>query len=315
MKIVVTGAAGAIGSHLSERLVKDGHKVVGIDALTSYYDPKIKRETGRVLEEQGVEMHYVNLLEDETLELIHDAQIIFHLAAQPGISATTSFNDYLENNIIATYKLLERARGNKNLEAFINASTSSVYGMVANSAEDKEPKPASWYGATKLGAEQLVLSYYRSFNLPVVNLRFFSVYGERERPEKFFHKLIKAMHEDKEITLYEGSENHVRSYSYIGDIIDGCMRVLDKRGSILGETFNLGNDKTNTTGEGLKFVEEIMGKKAKIKKVPARVGDQLETAAQIDKARNILGYEPKTDLKTGLSKEVEWYGKFIHGKF
>ncbi len=315
MKIVVTGAAGAIGSHLSERLVQAGHQVVGIDALTDYYDPRLKEATAKILETQGVEMHYKNLLEDETLKLVEDVQVVFHLAAQPGISSTTPFEHYLNNNIVVTHKLVEKLKENKNLEAFINASTSSVYGAQANGPEWTEPKPSSWYGVTKLGAEQLALSAYRTFGLPVVNIRFFSVYGERERPEKFFHKLIKAIYEDKEITLYDGSENHIRSYSYVGDIVDGCMKALEKRKEILGETFNLGNDKTNTTGEGLKFIEEIMGKKAKIKVVPKRAGDQLETGAVIEKARRVLGYEPKTDLKTGLEKEVKWYGESVYGKF
>jgi UDP-glucuronate 4-epimerase len=315
MKIVITGAAGAIGSHLAERLIKDGHTVIGIDALTPYYDPNIKQSTGKILEDKGVEMHYKNLLEDDTLELVKDANIVFHLAAQPGISSTTPFNDYLNNNIVVTQRLLEALKDSHTLEAFINASTSSVYGAHANDTEEAPPKPTSWYGATKLAAEQLALSYWRDKKMPVINLRFFSVYGERERPEKFFHKLIKAMHEDKEITLFEGSENHVRSYTYVGDIVDGCLSALEKRSSILGETFNLGNDATNTTGEGLRIVEELMGNPALIKVVPKRSGDQLETAAQIGKAKEMLGYSPKVGLREGLEKEVRWYSEFIHGKF
>lgn len=315
MKIVITGAAGAIGSHLAERLNSLGHDVVGIDAFTNYYDPQIKKATAKELENQGIKIINKDLVTDDLVEDLNNAEIIFHLAAQPGISATTPFSDYLKNNFIATERLLEHSKSNKNLQAFINASTSSIYGAVANGPETSVPEPTSNYGVTKLAAEQLALSYFRSHNLPVINLRFFSVYGERERPEKFFYKLIKSIYEDKEITVFEGSENHIRSYSYIGDIIDGCVAAFDKREAILGETFNLGNDKTNTTGEGIAFVEEIMGKKAKIIKPPKRLGDQLETGAKIDKARKLLGYNPKTDLKTGLEKEVKWYGEKVHGKF
>lgn len=315
MKIVVTGAAGAIGSHLSERLNGLGHEVLGVDSLTSYYDPKIKKATAKELEDQGIKIIYKDLAEDDLKEEFENAEIIFHLAAQPGISATTPFADYLKNNFIATERILESIVGNKNLKAFINASTSSIYGVVANGPETSVPEPTSNYGVTKLAAEQLVLSYFRSLNLPAINLRFFSVYGERERPEKFFYKLIKSIYEDTEITVYEGSENHVRSYSYVGDIIDGCISAMDNRDEIFGETFNLGNSVTNTTGEGIAYVEEIMGKKAKINKVPKRLGDQLETGAKIDKAKKAFGYIPKTDLKTGLEKEIKWYGEKVHGKF
>jgi nucleoside-diphosphate-sugar epimerase len=315
MKIIVTGAAGAIGSHLSERLIKEGHEVIGIDALTPYYDPRIKESTGKYLESLGVKMFYDNLLTANLKTLLDGAQAVFHLAAQPGISSTTPFEDYLNNNFVATFKLLEAVKDLKTLEIFINASTSSVYGSVANGPETVAPAPTSNYGVTKLAAEQLALSYYRSLHLPIINIRFFSVYGERERPEKFYFKLIKAMYEDDEITMYEGSEHHVRSYSYIGDIINGCILALDKRKDVVGETFNLGNDKTNTTGEGLEIVEELMGKKARIKLIPKRLGDQLETGAKIDKARELLGYNPTTDLRTGLKKQIDWYGEFVHGKF
>ncbi|MHB1330550.1 MAG: NAD-dependent epimerase/dehydratase family protein [Minisyncoccota bacterium] len=315
MKIVITGAAGAIGSHLAERLVTDGHEVVGIDALTPYYDPDLKQATGSILESKGIKMHYKNLLDHEVESLFEGAQAIFHMAAQPGISSSTPFDDYLNNNIVATQRVLEIARKLPKLEVFINASTSSVYGSVANGVETTHPTPTSNYGVTKLAAEQLALSYFRSLKLPVVNIRFFSVYGERERPEKFFFKLIKAMYEDVPITMFEGSENHVRSYTYISDIVNGCIEALKRRGEILGETFNLGNNKTSTTGEAMHIVEKLMGKKAIVKVVPKRLGDQLETAAKVDKARQMLGYTPEIDLVTGLKKEIDWYGEFIHGKF
>jgi len=315
MKIIVTGAAGAIGSHLAERLLLESHEVIGIDALTPYYDSRIKEATSKLLESKGVKMHYKNLLDEDVSSIFDGVEAIFHLAAQPGISTVTPFDDYLNNNIIATYKLLEIAQNLPSLKVFINGSTSSVYGTFANGPETTLPAPSSYYGVTKLAGEQLALSYYRDKGLPVVNARFFSVLGERERPEKFFHKLIKALFEDKEITIYEGSDKHVRSYTYAGDIVEGIVKILENYEKVLGETFNLGNDKTNTTGEGLKMVEEIMGKKAKVKVVPKRAGDQLETGAKIDKARKLLGYEPKIDLKTALEREVEWYGGSIHGKY
>jgi len=314
MKIIVTGAAGAIGSHLCERILALEHEVVGVDALTSYYDPAIKRINVADVELAGGRVHFLDLAVDDISHLLTGTDFIFHLAAQPGISATTPFEDYLNNNIIATHKLLEHARNIPTLKGFIYASTSSVYGKHAQGDEKSEPKPTSHYGVTKLASEQIVLALAREKGFPAVSLRFFSVYGERERPEKLFHKLTKAMCEDKEFTLYEGAKDHVRSYTYVGDIVDGCILVLQNFEKVKGEIINLGNDTTNTTGEGILIIEEIFGKKAKFNMLPKRPGDQLETAANITKAKDLLGYNPKISLAEGLKKEVEWYKEKIHGK-
>ncbi|MEK7464057.1 MAG: NAD-dependent epimerase/dehydratase family protein [Patescibacteria group bacterium] len=314
MKIIVTGAAGAIGSHLAERLADLGHEVVGIDSLTNYYSPEIKKITVNDIRKKGVKFHKKDLAEDNIEKLVKDMDVVFHLAAQPGISASTPFQEYVKNNIVATQKLLEAVKNNKKLKMFFHASTSSVYGSHAYGDETTETKPTSNYGVTKLAAEQLALSYHRQIGLPVSVLRFFSVYGERERPEKFWHKLIKAMHNDDEITMYEGSHDHVRSYTYISDIIDGCILALENLEKVKGEIFNLGSDRTNTTGEGLKFVEKIMNKKAKIKLLPKRHGDQLETSANIKKIKSVLKYKPKVKLEEGLKRQVDWYKDKIHKK-
>lgn len=311
MRILVTGIAGAIGSHLAERLIGLGHEVVGVDALTGYYSPEIKTLNATEVESKGAKIIILDLAGDPLDEILRDIDIVFHLAAQPGISASTPFDDYVRNNIVATHRLLEAARTAPHLKMFFHASTSSVYGARANGDETVAPKPTSHYGVTKLAAEQLALSYYREHGLPVCVLRFFSVYGERERPEKFWHKLIRAMHADKEITMYEGSEHHVRSYTYIHDIIDGCILALENPDKVVGEIFNLGTDKTSTTGQGLKIVEEIMGKKAKIIILPRRVGDQVETAANIDKIKLTLGYNPSTSLEKGLKAQVDWYTEMV----
>jgi len=314
MKIIVTGAAGAIGSHLAERLLDMGHEVVGIDALTPYYSPEIKKINLKDIKEKGATVYIKDLVKDDCSRILKDADVIFHLAAQPGISAATPFEDYLNNNIVATYRLLESAKKNSNLQLFVYASTSSVYGARASGDETTEPKPTSYYGVTKLAAEQLALSYYRESELPVTVLRFFSVYGERERPEKFYHKLIKAIQEDKQVPFFEGSEYHIRSYTYISDIIDGCILALQNIPKVVGEIFNLGSEKTATTKEGLVIIEKIMNKKTKLIILPRRIGDQFETSANISKAQAILGYNPKVNLKEGLAAEVKWYKEKIHGK-
>jgi len=314
MKILITGVAGAIGSHLGERLLDLGHEVVGIDALTNYYSPQIKKINVKEVEDKGAKILFKDLVTDDLEEIANSIDVIFHLAAQPGISAITPFESYLNNNIIATKNLLDVAKKNKKLKLFVNISTSSVYGAHANGDEKTEPKPTSYYGVTKLAAEQLVLAQSREDGFPACSLRLFSVYGERERPEKFFHRLIKSIAEDESINMYEGSEKHIRSYSYISDVIDAFILVLDNGNKVLGEIINVGNSKTSTTGEGLGYVEKIMGKKAKIKTSPPRSGDQIETAANIEKAKKILNFEPKINLEEGLKAEVEWYLDKIHGK-
>lgn len=314
MKIVVTGAAGAIGSHLCERLLDLGHEVVGIDALTPYYSPEIKKINANDVERRGGKMYFSNLVSDDFSHLLNGTEIIFHLAAQPGISSVTPFEDYLNNNIVATYKILEKAQKIEGLRGFIHASTSSVYGREAKGSENTETKPTSYYGVTKLAAEQLAMSYFREVKFPVVVLRFFSVYGERERPDKLFHKIIKSIFENKEFPLFKSARSYVRSYTYVKDIIDGCILTLENIDKAIGEIFNLGNSNTITTGEGIAMLEEIMGKPARFMILPDRAGDQKETAANIIKAQKILGYEPKIGLREGLEAEVKWYKEKVFEK-
>jgi len=314
MKIFITGIAGAIGSHMAERLCANGHEVVGVDALTPYYSPDIKKINISDVEKSGAKVFLRDLVTDDISLLLEDVDFIFHFAAQPGISASTSFDEYLRNNVVATEKLLQCAQRMSTLKGFVHASTSSVYGAFAGGDEETVPKPISYYGVTKLAAEQLVLSYARDKGFPATVLRFFSVYGERERPEKLYHKLIKAVLEEKEFTIYKGAEKHIRSYTYISDIIDGCMLVLNNFDKAKGEIFNLGNDKTMTTGEGIALIQEIIGKKGNFVELPPRSGDQLENSANISKMQKTFGYSPKVQLKEGLSAEVMWFQKSIWQK-
>jgi nucleoside-diphosphate-sugar epimerase len=314
MKILVTGAAGALGSHVAEALKKASHAVVGLDAFTDYYDVAIKEITASDLKRAGIDIIRKNLARDDISSALDGVEAVFHFAAQPGISVSTPFEKYLENNIVATHRLLQAVKDSPSLKLFVFISTSSIYGARADSDETAEPKPTSVYGVTKLAAEQLALAYARDKGLPVTVLRLFSVYGERERPEKLYHKVIKNVLNDEPLTLYEGSEHHVRSYTHVSDVVDACLLVLSKIALVKGEIFNIGTDKTITTGEGLALIEEILGKKIMRKNVPKRAGDQLETSAKIDKARKILGYDPKVAPKEGLRREVEWYKQKLHKK-
>ncbi len=314
MNILVTGAAGFIGSHVAERLAALGHTVRGVDCLTDYYSRELKEVNVYDIQQKGVTFIPLDLAQDDLSAVIRDTQIIYHLAAQPGLSATTTFDTYLRNNLSATYRLLEAAKHSPTFQGFINISTSSVYGVDATGDETTEPKPTSFYGVTKLAAEQLVLSYARDYGMPNCSLRLFSVYGPRERPEKLYHGLIRSMLEDREFPLFAGSEHHQRSYTYVGDIVDGLVLVLRHFDRCVGEIFNIGSDTAMTTGEGIRIIEDIIGKPARLVTKPRRTGDQLKTHANIEKARRVLAYNPTTSAREGLAAEVAWYRERVLGR-
>ncbi len=314
MKIIVTGAAGFIGSHAAERFAALGHEVVGIDAFTDYYSRAWKESNAADVQSSGVKLVRLDLAADALTAVLANADFIFHLAGQPGISATTPLDTYIRNNIVATDRLLIASRQLPTLKCFVNISTSSVYGRHATDSEETPPKPTSYYGVTKLAAEQLALALHREQGFPACSLRIFSVYGPRERPEKLYPKLIRSILTGEPFPLHEGSEHHSRSYTFVEDILDGFTAVLRQPEKAIGEIFNIGSDVEMTTGEGIRIIEDIMGQKANIKIMPKRPGDQLRTCANIEKAGRLLGYEPKTRLEDGLRAEVDWYREKIYNK-
>lgn len=314
MNFLITGAAGFIASHLAKRLLELGHTVRGVDSIDSFYSVSLKRDNFDRLSALGATMMELDLTQDDLSTVLDGIEGIFHLAAQPGNDPNTAFDAYFKNNIIATQHLLDGCAHSSTLQTFINISTSSVYGVYATENEDAVPKPTSIYGVTKLAAEQLVFARLRMIDFPACSLRLYSVYGERDRPDKLYPKLIKAITDDTEFPLFEGSLDHQRSYTYVSDIIDGMIAVIDNFDLAKGEIFNLGNDAAISTGEGLNMIEEIMKKKVKIQKLPHRPGDQLATCADITKARKLLKYEPKVSPREGLEHMVAWYQKEIVGK-
>ncbi|MEZ4590434.1 MAG: NAD-dependent epimerase/dehydratase family protein [Chloroflexota bacterium] len=312
MKIAVTGAAGFIGSHLAETLAKLGHEVVGIDSFTDYYAAELKQANAEDIAAAGVALHRLDLAADDLAPALDGVEFVFHLAGQPGISASTPLADYVRNNIVAMDNLLTACEQQPSLRRFVNVATSSVYGRHAYDPETEPPKPTSYYGVTKLAAEQLALALHREKRFPACSLRIFSVYGPRERPEKLYPKLIRSILTDTPFPLFEGSEAHSRSYTFVGDIIEGFVSVLDQPEKLIGEIINMGSDVEMSTGEGIALIEEIMGKKAKLDIRPKRPGDQLHTCANIGKARHLLGYNPHTQLADGLRAEVDWYVNRIY---
>lgn len=308
MKILVTGAAGFIGSHTAERLRSLGHEVIGVDNFCPYYSVTSKEKNAEVLAKVGVSILKKDL-RDETLSevLPTDIDYIFHFAAQPGISTTSTFEDYLSNNILATKQLIDYALECPNLKLFVNIATSSIYGLEATFTEDVAPKPASHYGVTKLAAEQMALQKSREQLFKACSLRLYSVIGPRERPEKMYTKLIELGIKGEAFPLYEGSDAHLRSFTYVGDIVDGIVSVIGKENKVNGEVINLGTEVEHTTQDGIDAVAEVLGKPIAINVIAKRPGDQLRTKANIDKARRLLGYNPQTTLLEAVKAQVAWY--------
>ncbi|MBI3572097.1 NAD-dependent epimerase/dehydratase family protein [Candidatus Kaiserbacteria bacterium] len=314
MKILVTGAAGAVGSHVAEALARAGHAVHCIDSFDPFYARELKDSTAADLAEHGIRLVELDLCTADLAPHLDGVEVIYHFAAQPGLATHVPFVHYVRNNLLATYHLLEAARRAGSVLLFVHISTSSVYGAHAAGDEASEPKPTSFYGVTKLAAEQLALAYHREGRLPVVVLRLFSVYGERERPEKLFHKFIKSVLNEEPFMLYEGAERHVRSYTHVADIVSGCLLALAHPEKAVGHIFNLGNDHTVTTIDALAALEKILGQKANVVRLPRRSGDQLETAANIQKARKLLGYNPVIRIEEGLAREAQWYREKVWGR-
>jgi len=308
MKILVTGAVGFIGSHTAERLKALGHEVFGVDNFSPYYSLELKQLNAEALKSKGIPIINCDLRDTNLASVLPtDINYIFHYAAQPGISSTSTFEDYFSNNIIATKNLIDYALQCKHFKLFVNIATSSIYGLEATFTEDVAPKPASHYGVTKLAAEQMVLQKSREKQFKACSLRLYSVIGPRERPEKMYTKLIDLGLKGEAFPLYEGSDSHLRSFTYVGDIVDGVVSVIGHENIVDGEIINLGTEVEHTTQEGIEAVEKVLGKSIKINVIPKRLGDQLRTKANIDKARKLLGYNPQTTLLEAVKQQVEWY--------
>ena len=307
MKALVTGAAGFIGSHLSERLLKDGFEVVGIDCFTDYYSKGIKEKNiAGMLNNNKFKLVKEDLLTADLEKTLDKVDVVFHEAAQPGVRASwgKSFSIYVEDNILATQRLLESLK-DKKIKKLVYASSSSVYGD-AEKLPTKEiftPKPVSPYGVTKLAAENLCYLYSKNYGIPTISLRYFTVYGPRQRPDMAFNKFIRSIIKNEEIVVY-GNGEQTRDFTYVSDVIDANISAASSGGN--GEVFNIGGGSRISVNGIIKILEDISGKKAKVKYLENQKGDVAHTSADISKAKAALRYSPKIDIKTGLEKEYEW---------
>jgi nucleoside-diphosphate-sugar epimerase len=304
MKCLVTGAAGFIGSHLSERLLHDGHQVVGVDAFIPYYPRPLKEANlFPVLGHERYTFQEIDLRSDPLDELVAETDVIFHLAAMPGLTRSwTDFDLYAGCNLTATRRLLEAVRHVPTLKRFLYASTSSVYGRYGSGDEALPTRPISPYGVTKLAAENLCRAY-EDFDLPLVVLRYFSVYGPRQRPEMGYHLFIEALLQGRPITVY-GDGLQVRGNTYVDDCVAATVAAVD---APAGEVYNVGGGEAVSVWEILAKLESITGRHAQIRHEPARPGDQRYTFADTTKLARHLGWRPRTTLDDGLARQVAWH--------
>ena len=293
----MTGAAGFIGSQLAESLAADGHDVVGIDCFTDYYDVAEKERNAGALDVRRLD------LAEEPLDL-GGVDGVFHLAGQPGVrSFGEAFPLYVRRNVLATQRVFETCAAAGVRVVF--ASSSSVYGDAERypTPEDVEPLPLSPYGITKLACEQLAYAYGRSFGLEAVGLRYFTVYGPRQRPDMFFRRVCERLLDGGEFEIY-GTGAQSRSFTYVGDAIDATRAAMERGQS--GETYNVGGGDEATMLEAIALLEEVSGRTLAVAHVDAARGDMARTSADITRIRDAVGWSPQTSLRDGLEAMWSW---------
>lgn len=310
-RCLVTGAAGFIGSHLCEQLLGKGHEVVGVDAFIPYYARSLKEGyIAPSLASPGFTFYERDLRSGGLSQLLEGVEVVFHLAAMPGLVRSWSdFDLYVSCNLQGTQRLLEAVRSAA-VKHFIYGSTSSVYGRYATGNEEASLAPVSPYGVTKLSAEHLCQAYASNYALPLTILRFFSVYGPRQRPDMAYHRFIESLLLDRPITIYGDGEQR-RSNTYIDDCVRGILLAFEAPERSVGETFNIGGGEVVTINQVLCILEELTGRSPRVSFAPARPGDQRTTAADVRKAERLLGYAPTTPLAVGLPAQVAWQSELL----
>jgi len=312
MRILVTGGAGFIGSHLVEKLLAAGHDVAILDDFNDFYDPQIKRENVSAVS-KDIAIHHVDLRDSTAVRNVFHREkfeAIAHLAARAGIRPSIQHSQlYYDTNVTGTLHLLDAARVT-GVERFIFASSSSVYGIsktVPFSEDQHLTQTLSPYAATKIAGEFLCSTYSHLYQMKVVALRYFTVYGPRQRPDLAIHQFTRRIYAGQPIDQF-GNGTTRRDYTYIDDIIQGTMAALKYEGPRF-DIFNLGESDTIQLKDLIAAIENAIGKKAKINRLPEQPGDMPLTCADISKARKLLGYNPATRLSDGLPQFIDWFLK------
>lgn len=308
--ILVTGGSGFIGSHLCERLVDLGVETVNLDNFHDNYDPMIKeRNISSLLDNPLYHLYRGDIRDNRIIDRIfatYPIGVIIHLAALAGVrQSLVQPRDYVAVDIEGTVNLLEYAVKYR-IRRFLFGSSSSVYGdnPVPFRESDRLERPLSPYAAAKVAGEMFCRTYHQLYGLSIGCLRFFTVYGPRQRPEMAIHHFTKLIDQDLEVPLF-GEGNSARDYTYVDDIVRGILGALETEYSL--EFFNLGNSKTTTLLELVKLIGDTLGKEPRIKKLPFQMGDAPRTWADLSNSRKIIGYQPRIDIEEGIKRFIAWY--------
>ena len=307
MHCVVTGAAGFVGSSLCDQLLAEGHSVTGIDAFIDYY-PRAMKERNLRSARSNPRFTFIegNILTCDIDKLLAGANWVFHQAAQAGVRASWGgyFSSYTENNVLGTQRLLDGVRRNGAIAKVVYASSSSIYGNAEAfpTQESATPRPVSPYGVTKLAAEHVMVLYASEFGVPTVSLRYFTVYGPRQRPDMAFHRFIRAGILGEEIVVY-GDGEQSRDFTFISDIVAANIRAAERGPA--GGVFNLGGGTQATVNEVLAIVQSFVGP-LKVRREERQAGDARHTRADTALARSAFGFTPVVSLKDGIGREAEW---------
>jgi nucleoside-diphosphate-sugar epimerase len=309
MRALVTGAAGFVGSHLAERLVAEGHAVIAVDCLTDYYDPGQKRSNLDALARlPDCDIARVDLRGADLGPLVAAADVVFHQAGQPGVRASWSdgFAPYVEHNVLATQRLLEAVKG-ADVRRFVYASSSSVYGNATSYPTDEEdvPRPQSPYGVTKLAAEHLCGVYARSWGVPTVALRYFTVYGPRQRPDMAMHRLIEAAMAGTSFPLY-GDGRQIRDFTYVDDVVEANL-LAAAADVVPGSVMNIAGGTAMSLLDVVDIVGDLVGRPVRLDRRPAQAGDVERTGGSSRRAAEALGWRPRIRLPEGLQEQVRWH--------
>jgi UDP-glucuronate 4-epimerase len=307
MRALVTGCAGFIGSHLTESLVADGHEVVGVDCFSDNYVRSSKLENlRRAREFESFEFVPIDLARGDLADIVAGCEVIFHLAAEPGVRSSWGdrFDLFVRNNVVATQRLLEAAR-EKRPRRLVFASSSSIYGNAATlpTPEEARPRPFSPYGVTKLSGEHLCQLYDDNHGLDAVALRYFTVYGPRQRPDMALNRFCRAALTGGPITLF-GDGTQRRDFTFVGDVVAATRAAASRPGT--GRAYNVGGGSRVSVNRALELLAGLAGRPLDVRRVPTEAGDVRETGADISRAARELGYAPRTPFADGLEAELEW---------
>lgn len=308
MRTVVTGCAGFVGSHLSEALLAAGHEVVGIDSVTDYYDVGIKRASLTLLDRHpGFTFVEADMCSADLTQLLEGASVIYHQAGQPGVRLSWSeqFPDYVGRNIIATQRLLEAARRTRP-DRIVFASSSSVYGNAAYypTTEEALPQPHSPYGVTKLAAEHLCGLYAANWAAPTIALRYFTVYGPRQRPDMGLNRFIEAARAGEPLPLF-GDGEQIRDFTFVSDVVAANL-AAGGADVAPGTVVNIAGGEPVTVNELLALLESAVGMPLAIERLPEQPGDTRQTGGAIDLAHQLLGWSPQVDVAAGVAAQYAW---------